>query len=103
MGGASGTGAGAGLPDFRDLDAQLAEADPASMTNAPASGSAGSAGPAGDYLVADAPDAHVVRTRTYDLSITYDKYYQTPRLWLFGYDENGEPLKHDQVYEDILT
>ena len=21
------------------------------------------------------------RTRTYDLSITYDKYYQTPRLW----------------------
>eukprot|EP01057_Protomagalhaensia_wolfi_P004013 Protomagalhaensia_wolfi_Nauph_80__4012@NODE_406_length_2586_cov_54_578720_g32_i1_p1_GENE_NODE_406_length_2586_cov_54_578720_g32_i1NODE_406_length_2586_cov_54_578720_g32_i1_p1_ORF_typecomplete_len316_score35_60Autophagy_N/PF03986_13/1_7e33Autophagy_act_C/PF03987_15/7_5e06_NODE_406_length_2586_cov_54_578720_g32_i1691016 len=26
-------------------------------------------------------------TRSYDLSITYDKYYQSPRLWLFGYDE----------------
>lgn len=29
----------------------------------------------------------VLQTRTYDLNITYDKYYQTPRLWLFGYDE----------------
>jgi hypothetical protein len=29
----------------------------------------------------------IVHTRTYDLHITYDKYYQTPRLWLFGYDE----------------
>lgn len=29
----------------------------------------------------------IVRTRTYDLHITYDKYYQTPRLWLIGYDE----------------
>lgn len=25
--------------------------------------------------------------RTYDLYITYDKYYQTPRMWLCGYDE----------------
>jgi len=25
--------------------------------------------------------------RTYDVSITYDKYYQTPRVWLCGYDE----------------
>lgn len=29
----------------------------------------------------------IVQTRTYDLHITYDKYYQTPRLWLFGYNE----------------
>lgn len=29
----------------------------------------------------------IVHTRTYDLHITYDKYYQTPRLWLTGYDE----------------
>lgn len=29
----------------------------------------------------------IVQTRTYDLHITYDKYYQTPKLWLFGYDE----------------
>ena len=28
-----------------------------------------------------------ITTRTYDLSITYDKYWQTPRMWLCGYDE----------------
>ena len=28
-----------------------------------------------------------MQTRTYDLTITYDNYYRTPRLWLFGYDE----------------
>lgn len=32
-------------------------------------------------------DAEIVQTRAYDLHMTYDKYYQTPRLWLFGYDE----------------
>ncbi|KAM6945562.1 ubiquitin-like-conjugating enzyme ATG3 [Aplochiton taeniatus] len=43
----------------------------------------------------------VLQTRTYDLYITYDKYYQTPRLWLFGYDEERQPLTVDQMYEDI--
>uniref|UniRef100_A0A3Q3JRS7 Ubiquitin-like-conjugating enzyme ATG3 n=1 Tax=Monopterus albus TaxID=43700 RepID=A0A3Q3JRS7_MONAL len=43
----------------------------------------------------------ILQTRTYDLYITYDKYYQTPRLWLFGYDENRQPLTVDQMYEDI--
>lgn len=33
----------------------------------------------------------ILQTRTYDLYITYDKYYQTPRLWLFGYDEVHAP------------
>ena len=36
----------------------------------------------------EAAAAEILATRTYDLNITYDKYYQTPRLWLFGYDEN---------------
>ena len=31
----------------------------------------------------------ILQTRTYDMYVTYDKYYQTPRLWLFGYDEVG--------------
>lgn len=67
----------------------------------------------------------VLQTRTYDLYITYDKYYQTPRLWLFGYDEvrspapdldlilvfcgsltevcfqDRQPLTVEQMYEDI--
>ena len=29
----------------------------------------------------------IIQTRTYDLNITYDKYYQTPRLWVSGHDE----------------
>ena len=40
---------------------------------------------------------HIVSTRTYDLMITYDKYYQVPRFWLVGYDENRQPLKSSQV------
>ncbi len=43
----------------------------------------------------------IVATRTYDLNITYDKYYQTPRLWLFGYDESNRALTVDQMYEDF--
>ena len=38
-----------------------------------------------------------------DLSITYDKYYRTPRLWLFGYNESGDPLTPEEVYEDVLS
>ena len=43
----------------------------------------------------------IVATRTYDLNITYDKYYQTPRLWLFGYDEKRAALDVNQMYEDF--
>ncbi|XP_058118936.1 ubiquitin-like-conjugating enzyme ATG3 [Anopheles coustani] len=43
----------------------------------------------------------VVRTRTYDLHITYDKYYQTPRLWVIGYDENRKLLSVEQMYDDV--
>ncbi|KAJ8681044.1 hypothetical protein QAD02_016831 [Eretmocerus hayati] len=47
------------------------------------------------------PEGDIIRTRTYDLHITYDKYYQTPRLWLFGYDENRKPLSVEEMYEDV--
>lgn len=51
--------------------------------------------------VPDSSESHIVPTRTYDLNITYDKYYQTPRLWLTGYDEQRKPLSIDQMYSDI--
>lgn len=57
------------------------------------------------YVVAQEPDEGddaILRTRTYDLSITYDKYYQTPRVWLFGYDERNAPLSGDAMFEDIM-
>ena len=31
----------------------------------------------------------VKQVRRYDLSISYDFFYQTPRLWLFGYAEDN--------------
>lgn len=46
-------------------------------------------------------DDNILRTRTYDLHITYDKYYQVPRLWLAGYDEKGKPLTVEQMNEDF--
>lgn len=54
------------------------------------------------YFVAHEPDDdNILRTRTYDVSITYDKYYQTPRVWLTGYDESRMLLKTELVLEDV--
>lgn len=55
----------------------------------------------GGYIAREEPADNVLHTRTYDLSITYDKYYQTPRFWLFGYDEHHQPLSPEQMFEDI--
>jgi len=44
---------------------------------------------------------NVVKTRTYDISICYDQFHQTPRVWLFGYDEQRRPLSPEAVLQDI--
>lgn len=44
----------------------------------------------------------LVPSRRYDMSITYDKYYQTPRIFLFGCNQNGSPLSTEEVYEDVM-
>jgi len=44
---------------------------------------------------------NLLQVRTYDVMITYDKYYQTPRIWLLGYDEAGTPLTPAQVFQDV--
>jgi len=44
---------------------------------------------------------NLLQVRTYDVLITYDKYYQTPRVWLIGYDENRTPLTPQQIFQDI--
>lgn len=41
------------------------------------------------------------RVRTYDLSITYDKYYACPRLWIMGRDVYGNYLSMKEMLEDI--
>lgn len=45
----------------------------------------------------------VVHTRTYDLHIVYNKYYQTPHLFLLGYDKdaNRKMLTVEEMFEDV--
>lgn len=45
----------------------------------------------------------LLSVRTYDCLITYDKYYQTPRMWLVGYNEAGQPLKPAEIFEDVSS
>mmetsp|Transcript_12293 Transcript_12293/g.18326 ORF Transcript_12293/g.18326 Transcript_12293/m.18326 type:complete len:386 (+) Transcript_12293:114-1271(+) len=55
----------------------------------------------GAILRVEEPEDNIERTRTYDISITYDKYYRTPRIFLFGYDRDRQPLTPKQIMEDI--
>ena len=41
--------------------------------------------------------------RNYKISITYDDYYHTPRLWLSGFDEDGKILSDNEIFEDIMN
>lgn len=40
--------------------------------------------------------------RRYDVMISYDKYYQTPRVWLLGYAPSGTPLTGQEMFEDVM-
>jgi hypothetical protein len=60
-------------------------------------------GSSSDSIGAGVGAGGVVRSRKYDLSITYDNYYRTPRIWLFGYDESGSALEPSRVFEDIMS
>ncbi|GAA0180388.1 ubiquitin-protein ligase [Lithospermum erythrorhizon] len=78
------------IPDMAEFEESdnVIESDPATLQNS--------------YLVAHEPDDdNILRTRTYDVSITYDKYYQTPRVWLTGYDESTMLLQPEKVLEDV--
>lgn len=58
--------------------------------------------PRNGYLRAEEPEDHIVRIRTYDLLISYDKYYSVPKFWLVGYDESKQPLPTKQVEALLL-
>ncbi|KAL9237155.1 hypothetical protein vseg_011740 [Gypsophila vaccaria] len=78
------------IPDLADYEGEDNILDPNSATLQ------------STYLVAHEPDEeNILRTRTYDVSITYDKYYQTPRVWLTGYDESRMLLQPELVLEDV--
>lgn len=103
IGNLSVSGAQAGGPsetpdidDIPDMEEELEEGDdeataaPVKQTNE----------------IIDASEIEVARgnllqVRTYDVMITYDKYYQTPRIWLLGYDEHRTPLTPPQIFQDV--
>jgi len=92
--GSSAGGGAAETPDLADIpdmeEEDLEEKDEA--TAAPAVISAGNA---------ESAKGNILQVRTYDVMITYDKYYRTPRVWLIGYDENQTPLTPSQIFQDI--
>ncbi|XP_055591900.1 ubiquitin-like-conjugating enzyme ATG3 [Uranotaenia lowii] len=93
-------GAAIDMDEFEE-SGLLDEVDPSVATVAPPEVSAKKNPSAEGAAAAGAEGDSVVHTRTYDLHITYDKYYQTPRLWVVGYDENRKPLTVEQMYEDV--
>ncbi|KAH9839195.1 putative E2-like enzyme [Rhodofomes roseus] len=84
------------IPDMEeeDLEAGDDEATAAPKVAVPSSGVI----EAGEVEVAK---GNLLQVRTYDVMITYDKYYQTPRIWLIGYDENRTPLTPSQIFQDV--
>ena len=51
----------------------------------------------------DDAGGNLMKVRTYDLSITYDKYYQTPRVWMMGYTAESQPLTGKEMLEDVIS
>ncbi|KAG6439976.1 Autophagocytosis associated protein active-site domain family protein [Babesia bovis T2Bo] len=39
--------------------------------------------------------------RRYDVSITYDLYYETPRIWLIGFNTFGLTLSQHEMLQDV--
>uniref|UniRef100_A0A6U4S470 Uncharacterized protein n=1 Tax=Neobodo designis TaxID=312471 RepID=A0A6U4S470_NEODS len=58
-----------------------------------------------DDDAAAAPKAQAANSdlRLYDVTVVYDQYYASPRVYLFGYDANGQPLTKDQMMADVYA
>jgi len=89
--------------DVPDMDFDVQDDDQAALpsTTSPASNTSQTTSPGTSAEPSSTGGNTIVKTRTYDISITYDKYYRTPKVWLFGYDENHQPLKPSEVFSDI--
>lgn len=72
--------------DMADFDDDNVIADDAAVVTAEAEG-----------------NDNLVKVRTYDLSITYDKYYQTPRVWMIGRTASDQPLTAKEMMEDVIS
>jgi len=84
------------LDDIPDMEEDLEEGDDEATAAPPKP-----TNEVPDTAEIEVAKGNLLQVRTYDVMITYDKYYQTPRIWLLGYDENGTPLTPPQIFQDI--
>ncbi|KAF8199791.1 autophagocytosis associated protein [Mycena galopus ATCC 62051] len=82
------------LDDIPDMEEEGLEEEEDEATAAPKAGVI-------DASQVQVANGNLLQVRTYDVMITYDKYYQTPRIWLLGYDENRTSLTPPQIFQDI--
>lgn len=82
--------------EYLDMEDESLALDEAATASQPTSGTSGAKAGSGHDPTAS---NNLVRTRRYDVSITYDNYYRTPRIWLFGFDENGSALSTADIYQ----
>lgn len=80
------------MDDIPDMEEEGLEGDEDEATAKP---------PTQPETAMEVTKGNLLQVRTYDVMITYDKYYQTPRVWLLGYDENGTPLTTAQIFQDV--
>jgi len=87
----------ADMADFEDDDVME---DEAAVTAAPAE-----ADNTATSSSTTPENENILKVRSYDVSITYDKYYQTPRVWLTGYADDGSnrPLTGDEMMQDVIS
>lgn len=84
------------IPDMEEEDLEAGDDEATAAPNV-----AASTVNATDSSRAEVENSNLLQVRTYDVMITYDKFYQTPRIWLIGYDENKNPLIPTQIFQDI--
>ena len=46
-------------------------------------------------------DTKLTDERFYDIHIIYDMYFNTPRIYLFGYNNNNDPLTYTRMLDDV--
>ena len=55
----------------------------------------------GDAATINEKPKKEVKENKYNISITYDNYFRTPRLWLIGLNSYNMPLTHEKMLKDI--
>lgn len=91
--------------DMEEFEDDNVMEDEAAVSAGATANSNGGSGSSNNAAMGGAYKNNIMRVRTYDLSITYDKYYQTPRVWMMGYEsaDSSQPLTGDQMLEDVMS